>query len=187
RQIILRQELAKFRMDVRAHVLHLLRRRSLSFPGFPSTLKVVHHHLADLNASLYKLFYISWFGCKTGTCEQQSPERYADDAARQSHDHDSLITIWIRRSICGTGCIIASLANKRGGRGAARCPFCSQNAHGETVLVRCAQYKATLAAPLGQVGKFGRPSHGLMARLGVPVGVGGEKVARSSRSISPHP
>jgi hypothetical protein len=25
------------------------------------------------------------------------------------------------------------------GEGAARCPSCSQNAHGETVLVRCAQ------------------------------------------------
>jgi hypothetical protein len=32
-----------------------------------------------------------------------------------------------------------------------------------------------------------RPSHGLMARLGVPVGGLGEKVARSGRSISPHP
>src|SRR6185503_7204606 len=31
--------------------------------------------------------------------------------------------------------------------GAARCPPCSQNAHDETVLVRCAQLMATLAAP----------------------------------------
>jgi hypothetical protein len=34
------------------------------------------------------------------------------------------------------------------GRGAARCPPCSQNAHGETVLVRCAQLRAALATPL---------------------------------------
>ncbi len=33
----------------------------------------------------------------------------------------------------------------------------------------------------------GSPSLGLMARLGVPVGRAGEKVARSGRSISPHP
>ena len=29
---------------------------------------------------------------------------------------------------------------KKDGEGAARCPSCSQNAHGETVLVRCAQW-----------------------------------------------
>jgi hypothetical protein len=32
--------------------------------------------------------------------------------------------------------------------GAARCPPCSQNAHDETVLVRCAQSRAALATPL---------------------------------------
>ncbi len=31
--------------------------------------------------------------------------------------------------------------------GAARCPPCSQNAHDETVLVRCAQLRAALATP----------------------------------------
>ena len=30
-------------------------------------------------------------------------------------------------------------ASGRNGEGAARCPSCSQNAHDETVLVRCAQ------------------------------------------------
>jgi len=35
----------------------------------------------------------------------------------------------------------------RVGQGAARCPPCSQNAHDETVLVRCAQPRATLATP----------------------------------------
>jgi hypothetical protein len=30
--------------------------------------------------------------------------------------------------------------------------------------------KDSLTAPLGQMGKIGRPSLGLMARLGVPVG-----------------
>jgi hypothetical protein len=30
----------------------------------------------------------------------------------------------------------------------ARCPLCSQNAHDEAVLVRCAQSRATLATPL---------------------------------------
>ena len=33
---------------------------------------------------------------------------------------------------------------------------------------------------------LGRPSPGLMARLGVPVGGAGEKVARSGRSFSLH-
>ena len=32
--------------------------------------------------------------------------------------------------------------------GAARCPLCSQNAHDQNVLVRCAQLRATLATPL---------------------------------------
>jgi len=32
--------------------------------------------------------------------------------------------------------------------GAARCPSCSQNAHDEAVLVRCAQSRAALATPL---------------------------------------
>ncbi len=32
--------------------------------------------------------------------------------------------------------------------GAARCPPCSQNAHDETVLVRCAQSRAALATAL---------------------------------------
>ncbi len=34
------------------------------------------------------------------------------------------------------------------GEGAARCPSCSQNAHGETVLVRCAQKRAASTTPL---------------------------------------
>ena len=33
-------------------------------------------------------------------------------------------------------------------KGAASCPPCSQNAHDRNVLVRCAQSRATLAAPL---------------------------------------
>ena len=36
-------------------------------------------------------------------------------------------------------------------RGVARCPPCSQNAHDETVLVRCAQSRATLATPLNNM------------------------------------
>ena len=36
---------------------------------------------------------------------------------------------------------------QKGGKGAARCPPCSQNAHDETVLVRCAQLRAALATP----------------------------------------
>ena len=38
-------------------------------------------------------------------------------------------------------------------RGVARCPPCSQNAHDETVLVRCAQSRAALAIPLEREGK----------------------------------
>jgi len=46
--------------------------------------------------------------------------------------------------------------------------------------------------PLGQVAKFGRPSPGLMARLGESIakqseGRAGKKDARRGRSISPHP
>ena len=36
---------------------------------------------------------------------------------------------------------------QKDGKGAARCPSCSQNAHGETVLVRCAQSRAASATP----------------------------------------
>ena len=37
---------------------------------------------------------------------------------------------------------------KKDGEGATRCPLCSQNAHDQNVLVRCAQLRAALAAPL---------------------------------------
>ena len=36
---------------------------------------------------------------------------------------------------------------EKDGEGVTRCPSCSQNAHGETVLVRCAQSRAALATP----------------------------------------
>jgi hypothetical protein len=39
---------------------------------------------------------------------------------------------------------------EKDGEGVARCPLCSQNAHDQNVLVRCAQLRATLAAPLGR-------------------------------------
>ena len=35
--------------------------------------------------------------------------------------------------------LLAQRAVSEDEEGAARCPFCSQNAHGETMLVRCAQ------------------------------------------------
>ena len=59
---------------------------------------------------------------------------------------------------------------KKDEEGVARCPSCSQNAHARKVLVRCAQYRATLAAPLTRDEEIERPSLGLVARLGVPVG-----------------
>jgi hypothetical protein len=40
--------------------------------------------------------------------------------------------------------------------GVARCPPCSQNAHDETVLVRCAQSRAALATPLEGEVKIGK-------------------------------
>jgi hypothetical protein len=44
---------------------------------------------------------------------------------------------------------------RKNGRGVARCPSCSQNAHAQKVLVRCAQSRAALATPLGgEVGKM---------------------------------
>ena len=49
-------------------------------------------------------------------------------------------------------CLLAYCARATRGlrkmEGAARCPSCSQNAHDETVLVRCAQSRAALATPL---------------------------------------
>jgi hypothetical protein len=64
------------------------------------------------------------------------------------------------------------------GLGAARCPPCSQNAHGETVLVRCAQLMAALATPLkGGIGnwkalardkaRLGRAGAGWVRRLNI--------------------
>ena len=43
--------------------------------------------------------------------------------------------------------------------GVARYPPCSQDAHGETVLVRCAQSRAALATPLNRVEawRIGKP------------------------------
>jgi hypothetical protein len=37
--------------------------------------------------------------------------------------------------------------------GAARCPSCSQNAHDQNVLVRCAQYRAASATPFEARGR----------------------------------
>jgi len=63
------------------------------------------------------------------------------------------------------------------GRGAARCPPCSQNAHGETVLVRCAQLRAALATPL----KRGIGNWKALARDKARLGAlrGGWNIARS--------
>jgi hypothetical protein len=41
--------------------------------------------------------------------------------------------------------------------GVARRPPCSQNAHDETVLVRCAQSRAALATPFKEVARIGIP------------------------------
>ena len=41
-----------------------------------------------------------------------------------------------------------SASRGRDGKGAARCPSCSQNAHDQNVLVRCAQERAASAVPL---------------------------------------
>src|SRR5256885_13920059 len=73
RQIILRQELAEFRVDVCAHFLYLLRRRPLSLLEPLSTLEIIRHHLADLNTSLHELFHLSRFCRKASTREQQDP------------------------------------------------------------------------------------------------------------------
>ena len=42
----------------------------------------------------------------------------------------------------------AEKARQQGGKGAARCPSCSQNADDKNVLVRCAQRRATSATPI---------------------------------------
>ena len=47
------------------------------------------------------------------------------------------------------------VCQRKNGRGVARCPSCSQNAHAQKVLVRCAQSRAASATPLGgEVGKM---------------------------------
>src|SRR6267143_1236807 len=73
RQIILRQELAEFRVDIRTHFLHLLWRRPLPLLEPLPTLEVVRHHLADINAGLHELFHLSRFYSKASTREQQDP------------------------------------------------------------------------------------------------------------------
>ena len=60
-------------MDVRAHFLHLLRRRPLPLLEPLSTLEVARHHLADINAGLHELFHLSRFYSKAGTREQHDP------------------------------------------------------------------------------------------------------------------
>ena len=56
---------------------------------------------------------------------------------------------------------------QKDGEGAARCPPCSQNAHGETVLVRCAQLRAALATPLkAGIGNWKALARDNKARLG---------------------
>src|SRR5438046_5926124 len=54
--------------------------------------------------------------------------------------------------------------------GVARYPPCSQDAHGETVLVRCAQSRAALATPLNRVEawRIGKPHS--MAQRGTQIG-----------------
>jgi hypothetical protein len=76
---------------------------------------------------------------------------------------------------------------RRVGGGVARCPFCSQNAHDKTVLVRCAQSRAASATPLNR----GLANWWALARANGTSrrasGWAGEKAARSRRSISSNP
>ena len=79
-----------------------------------------------------------------------------------------------------------SVTAQEGEEGAARCPLCSQNAHDQNVLVRCAQLRAALAAPLERDEEDRKAlarAHGTSWRAS---GWAGERVARSGRSISPH-
>ena len=46
------------------------------------------------------------------------------------------------------------VCQRTNGRGVARCPSCSQNAHAQKVLVRCAQSRAASATPLRGDGGF---------------------------------
>ena len=83
------------------------------------------------------------------------------------------------------------VCQRKNGRGVARCPSCSQNAHTQKVLVRCAQSRAASATPLGgEVGKNDKKRwDGLM--IFCARGTRGRGLpsldARSGRSISPHP
>jgi hypothetical protein len=76
---------------------------------------------------------------------------------------------------------------QKDGERAARCPPCSQNAHGETVLVRCAQLRATLATPLTRDEEDWKAFTWAAGTSRRASGWAGEKVARNGRSISPHP
>ena len=69
------------------------------------------------------------------------------------------------------------------GKGVARCPFCSQNAHDETVLVRCAQGRTVWLFPRGRSGETCKTlarAHGTSRRAS---GWAGENVARSGGLI----
>jgi hypothetical protein len=61
RQIMLSQYRGQFRIDIVTHLVHLLGRRPLSVAITRSTLKIVRHHLADLNAGVDEFLNIRWF------------------------------------------------------------------------------------------------------------------------------
>ena len=65
------------------------------------------------------------------------------------------------------------------GWGAARCPPCSQNAHDETVLVRCAQLRAALATPLTRDEENWKALARVNGTSRRASGWAGEKVARN--------
>jgi hypothetical protein len=67
------------------------------------------------------------------------------------------------------------------------CPSCSQNAHDKNVLARCAQSRTALATPFTRDEESWKAlarANGTSRRAS---GWAGAKVARSGRSISPHP
>jgi len=116
-------------------------------------------------------------------CTRKTTEKFSSGLLKKGWG--SLTVLLLAEQRAGWRLMISCARATRGlkGGGVARCPPCSQNAHDETVLVRCAQSRAALATPLGQLGKFVTPSLELMARLGVPVG----GRVRKSRAIEDRP
>jgi hypothetical protein len=91
--------------------------------------------------------------------------------------------------ICGQDAGVLSCSRnarpRKDEEGVVTCPTCSQNAHDETVLVRCAQWRAAVATPLTRGEEDWKAlawANGTSQRAS---GWAGEKVARNRNHSRP--